>query len=110
MEHIVEFAIGIDDQAVIDRVMENAEKSIIGDIKKDVVNKLFSRSYCRNADSKRDPLSDFSEEIVLSVMKEHEDVILQKAAEIVANKIQRSKKYCEARDRIAFEMNGGGEA
>lgn len=45
MEHIVQFAIGIDDDAIRERIVANAEKEIIKDLKQDVANKLFEAYY-----------------------------------------------------------------
>ena len=33
MEHIVQFAIGIDDEAIVKRIEENAEKTITKDLR-----------------------------------------------------------------------------
>lgn len=91
MEHIVQFAVGIDDNAIAQRVEESAEKQIIKDIKQDVMNKIF-QSYYRNSDATRkDPLSDFSKGLVESFLNEHKDEILDKAAMHLADKLSRTK-------------------
>lgn len=92
MEHIVQFAIGIDDAAIVKNVAEHAEKEIITDLKQQVTNQLFQAYYYRqNADPEKDPLSEFSKDIILGSFEEHKDVIIQKAAEILADKLARSK-------------------
>ena len=93
MEHIVQFAIGIDDNAIKERVTANAEKEIIKDLKQDVANKLFEGYYWnRNADPKKDPLSDYAKGIIESFLEQHQEEILNKAAIHLADKLARSKK------------------
>ena len=95
MEHIVQFAVGIDDNAIVKNITEHAEKQIINELKQDVANKIFqSSSYYRNAnaDPKTDRLSYFSENIIKEMFKENEQYILDKAAAILADKLARSKK------------------
>ena len=43
MEHIVQFGITIDDQALKDRIEHNATKQIVGTIADDIKEKLFNR-------------------------------------------------------------------
>ena len=95
MEHIVQFAIGIDDNAIVENVSKNAEKEIIKDLKQQVTNRLFySKSYYRrDADPKSDPLSEFAQEIILEFFKENKDIIIENASKIIADKLVRSKAY-----------------
>lgn len=93
MEHIVQFAIGIDDNAIVKHVSENAEKEIINDLKQKVANRIFQRNYySKNADPDRDPLTDFAKGIIASVIEDNKDIIIKKAAEHLADKLARSKK------------------
>ena len=93
MEHIVQFAVGIDDDAIRKIVVANAEKEIIKDLKQDVANKLFEGYYWnQNADPKKDPLSEFSKGIIEKFLKEHQEEILNKAAIHLADKLARTKK------------------
>lgn len=91
MEHIVQFAIGIDDEGIKERITENAEKQIIKDIEQQVINKLFeSRYYNRNADE-NSPLSDYSKRLIESFLEKHKEEIIEKAAVHLAEKLARSK-------------------
>lgn len=93
MEHIVQFAISIDDAAITARVSENAEKEIIKDLKQQVANKLFeSRSYYKkNADPKNDPLSEFTKEIIYAFLEENKNAIIENASKMLAEKLARTK-------------------
>jgi ferritin-like protein len=108
MEHIVQFAISIDDDAIVKKVSENAEKKIIEDLKQQVANKIFEAYYYnRNADPKHDKLSSFSENIVLSFLEANKDELLDKAAALLADRLARSKKGKEILKRLYREKKGG---
>ena len=103
MEHIVQFAIGIDDEGIKERITENAEKQIIKNIEQQVRNKLFESSYYgRNADE-RSPLNDYSKRLIESFLEKHKDEILEKAATHLAEKLVKTKAG------KALLENGGAE-
>lgn len=98
MEHVVQFAVGIDDQRIVNLVEENASKQIIGELKQQVANRIFRSSYYgQNVDPYHDKLSDTSERIVSGFLNENKDIIVQRASEILADKMFRSKTM---RDKI----------
>ena len=45
MEHIVQFGIGIDDEAIRKIIMEKAEKSILDDLKKEIRSDIIHRIF-----------------------------------------------------------------
>ena len=93
MEHIVQFAIGIDDNAIVKKVTENAEREIIDDLKQKVANRVFQHNYYnKNVDPDRDPLSDFAKRIIASAIEDNKDVIIEKAAEHLAKCLAKTKK------------------
>lgn len=55
MEHIVQFAIGIDDEAIRNRVTESAEKQITESIKRDVEGTIFCKEWHNNNVDKKQP-------------------------------------------------------
>lgn len=101
MEHIVQFAVGIDDDSIIKYVQEHARNQIINELKKDVINKMFDGKYINhNADPKRDSLSDFTKDIVLSIIEPYKDVIVEKAAANLADRLVRTKIAKEALEEV----------
>lgn len=98
MEHIIQFAIGVDDDRIVKLVEDNASKQIIGDLKQQVANRIFSAYYCgQNANPSRDKLSDLSVQIVSDFLKDNKDVIVERASELLADKMFKSKTM---RDKI----------
>lgn len=92
MEHIIQFAIGIDDDRIVKLVEDNASKQIIRDIKQQIANRIFSAHYSgQNANPSRDKLSTASEGIVSDFLKDNKDVIVERASEMLADRIFRSK-------------------
>ena len=90
MEHIVQFAIGIDDNAIVKKIEESAEKQIIKSIEKTIRNKLFEVPYYR-ADTEDSHLSDYSRRLVESFLEKNKEELLEKAAVYLAEKLARSK-------------------
>lgn len=91
MEHIVQFAIGIDDEGIKKRITEQAEKQIIGNIEQSVRNKLFVSNYYGGNANEKSPLSAFSERLIENFLEKHKDEILEKTAIHLAGKLVRTK-------------------
>lgn len=87
MEHILQFAISIDDEAIEDRIEQAATRKVAEDIKKAVVANIF------------DKMGGFqvgAERIIRDVLNEHKQEIIDKAADIVSFSIKKSKNYRNA--------------
>ena len=96
MEHVIQFAVGIDDDRIVNLVEENARKQIIGELKQQVANRIFSANYYdKNADPSRDQLSEASVQIVSDFLKANKDTIVERASEILADKMFKSKTIRE---------------
>lgn len=96
MEHVIQFAVGIDDDRIVSLVEENASKQIIGELKQQVANRIFSSNYYgKNADPSRDQLSEASVKIVSDFLKDNKDNIVERASEILADKMFKSKTIRE---------------
>jgi hypothetical protein len=102
MEHIVQFAVGIDDKAIVDVVMKNAPKEIIDALKQQVADRLFAGyyRYSQHADPNRDPISNFTKGILEEFLNENKDIIIEKAAQNLAERLVRTKKGKEILDDI----------
>ena len=96
MEHIVQFAVGIDDEGIRKRIIETSEKQIIDrlyeECKSAVIRK--SRRYWNfeNKDEKiKIVLNDLVFEAVDKMVTEHKDEIIDNASKILADRIGRTK-------------------
>lgn len=90
MEHIVQFAVSIDDAAIEKSVMEHAEEKIIKEIKQQIMDNIFDREWSRHA-SEKSPLSDFSKRILEEWLSQHKDHIIEEAAKYLADRLLRTK-------------------
>ena len=90
MEHIVQFAISIDDQTITERIEKNAEKEIIKHIEQQVRNGLFESYYSRDADEKRG-LNEYSKRLVENFLEKYKEEILEKTAIHLADKLVKTK-------------------
>ena len=101
MEHIVQFGIGIDDEAIRKIIMEKAEKSITQDLMKqirtDIDNQIFVIDHgWYGKDHKRVGLQDWVNDLVVKLLEDHKTEIIERASEKLANKLSRTKAVKEA--------------
>ena len=95
MEHIVQFAIGIDDEAIRKRIEEHSVENIEKELKQYVVNRIF-HTYRSNADPENDPISEFAKNIIKEAMNGYRDEIIQRAAELLVDSYKRTKAWKES--------------
>lgn len=93
MEHIVQFAIGIDDKAIQNRIEEYAYRDVLDKLAKNAVDSVFAHT---NAYSRENMWKTLMEDALRSFLEERKDEIIDKAANMLAVRFQRTKKYREA--------------
>jgi molybdenum-dependent DNA-binding transcriptional regulator ModE len=89
MEHIVQFAIGIDDETIKQKIEEKAEKEIIQNIEKSIRNNLFNTSYYGRGNETS--LTAYSTRLIENFLEKHKEEILEKTAVYLAEKLVRTK-------------------
>lgn len=102
MEHIVQFAIGIDDKAIQNRIEEYAYRDVLDKLAKNAVDSVFAHT---NAYSRENMWKTLMEDALHSFLEERKDEIIDKAAHMLADRFQRTKKYREAMG-TAIEKEG----
>lgn len=103
MEHIVQFAIGIDDKGIKERIEKSAEKQIIERLYHDI-----ARSLTGNTRWTEYPISSefegtfrrVAKEAVDNVVNQNKDEIIKEAAIILADRIFRTKAAKETLKNI----------
>lgn len=95
MEHIVQFAIGIDDEAITNKINETAERQIIAQIKKDVEGVLFSKALYSESIDKGNPKGWLIAE-VQNIIAANKDLIIDKAVQELAKNMMKTKAVKEA--------------
>lgn len=101
MEHIVQFAIGIDDEAIRNRVVDTAEKVIIDNIANDVKLMMFARDGWSGK-----PSTNFNvkmEKKIDELVQSNRDEIVDRAAVYLADKLARSKAVREKITKMMLE-------
>lgn len=99
MEHIVQFAINIDDKTIQNRIEEHAYTDVLNKLTKEAVDSVFAHSSAYSRDSM---WKTMMEHALQRFIEERKDEIIDKAANMLADRFQRTKKYREAmRDAIA---------
>lgn len=92
MEHILQFGINIDDNAIIETVKRNAERAIIDMLKREVENAIFDSRYTygRTRDA-RSTFSNLTQDVLNDFLNANREVILDRASTVLADKLARSK-------------------
>lgn len=102
MEHIVQFAIGIDDKAIQNRIEEYAYRDVLDKLAKNAVDSVFAYT---NTYSRDIMWKTLMEDALQSFLEERKDEIIDKAANMLADRFQRTKKYREAMGAV-IEKDG----
>lgn len=93
MEHIVQFAIGIDDKAIQNRIEEHAYADVLAKLTKNAVDSVFAHT---SAYSRNIMWQNLLGAALQSFLEERKDEIIDDAAKMLADRFQRTKKYREA--------------
>lgn len=106
-EHIINIAVGIDDDAIRKAVIDGAEKKIICDIKEDILKHLFMSKYYSYSAVDRDHrtgavtvsrdaiLNELAMNIVKETIEGCKEDIIDRAAKEIAESYKRSKAFKE---------------
>lgn len=98
MEHIVQFGIGIDDEAIKNAICKNAEKTITENIQKKIEQTIFVKDYYGRATKNR--FNGVAEDLLMEWMDQHKDEIIQQAAKLITDRIARTKAVKNAMNDV----------
>lgn len=93
MEHIVQFAINIDDKTIQNRIEEHAYTDVLNKLAKEAMDTVFAHT---NAYSRENMWKTVLVGALQRFLEERKDEIIDKAANMLADRFQRTKKYREA--------------
>ena len=102
MEHLVQFMIGIDDDAIKKRITESAEKQIVEGLKAKYESEIehqifkFDRDRWNGNKEFKVGLQPWVEDLVVKLLDKHQDEIIERAADRLADKLSRTKAIKEA--------------
>lgn len=100
MEHIIQFAVSVEDDKIVKRIEENAEKTIIERLQKEVSSILFSRGYYGMPSNNS---SEFVKAYLEEFLKDHKDEIIKSAGEYLSERLMKTKA---AKELIEELKNG----
>ncbi len=100
MEHIVQFAIGIDDNAIKKNLEESAVKQITKNIQADVETAMFNSrynyGYRQQTDVDKNSPKEWVVEMVKDVIEANKDQIIEAAVAELAKNMAKTKAVKEA--------------
>ncbi len=103
MEHILQFGINIDDERIKSTIEAKAEKIVNEIVKKDIIEALTGNRDNSTWDYSR-KLQNLVNDTIEKFCDEHKDVIINLAADRLAEKLARTKAVKEATERVLREM------
>ena len=95
----VPIVIGVDEEAIAREVKENVESQVVAKILDEVKKQMFNPRYIRNGDGEAytdpEPLRYMIKAEIHDILNKHQDLIIKEAAEILADKLARTKAVKE---------------
>lgn len=101
MQHVFQVAIHMDDENIIKNVSKSAEEAIIKDLKKEVGDQIFHRSYYG---SRIDGMTDWAAEQFRKFLDDNKEEIISRAAADLGTRLARSKAGKEILENLKEEM------
>lgn len=103
MEHIVQFAISIDDEAIKRRVEHNLMSALVAELRHDVMNALSEKGNTTAYEYKRlinQLISEKTEELFSTI----KDDIITTTSTMLSNKLAKTKKVTEAVNKLLGDI------
>lgn len=94
MEHILQFAVSIDDETIKRNVEESAVNQVASELAKQVLTK---RAYSTTV------LNDVGRELIVAAFATYKEQIIAEAAKLLADSVKRSKAFKDAKDKMLEE-------
>ena len=93
MEHIIQFGITIDDDAIKKNIERSAETKLVEDLKRDIRDTVFGGKWSSG-------LSYKVEDVIRETVTQYKDEIIKNATDQLVESMKRSKKYKEALAKV----------
>ena len=103
MEHILQFAVNIDDEAIVRRIEENAEKTITRELRAKVGSLMFGVGY---RGEELDNITGWTESVFRKYLDEHKEEIVRLAAKFLAERLAKSKAAREMLNDVVKTAEG----
>lgn len=101
MEHIMQFAINIDDKTIQKRLEDNAYDDVVERIYKEAIDNLeFPRKYVINGVKRCIDWDSVVSERIFRFLENHKDEIIDAAAEKLTKSIRNSKAFKERKTQV----------
>lgn len=96
MEHLIQFAVSIDDDAIIRKVVDQATKQVVDEMTKECRRELgLASTYYRN--------SEFIDKVVNPIIQQFKEPIVEQASKLLAEKASRQKWYQRGMSEAVFD-------
>lgn len=103
MEHIVQFGINIDDEAIKKVIADNVMKQVAGEIKHDCMKELVGSGNVSNYDYKH-KIKEITNENIQNFFEENKETIIEIASDKLTEKLVKTKAVREAVSKSIEEL------
>lgn len=101
----VPVTIGVDEEAIANSIKQNVEAQVVRNITDEVKKVIYGTTYYGRIDEKDlEPLRNMVKAQVQTIIRDRDDEIVKLAAEILADKLSRSKAVKEAAAEVAKKV------
>lgn len=103
MEHILQFGVSIDDEAIKKSVIDNVTRNVSEKLEEDIDKILQGNPY--SYWNRKDAIEERIRNITGEFCEEHKEEIIDKCAVLLCEKLIRTKKVKEMLDATLTEIN-----
>ena len=105
MQHIVNVAFDFDDEKVKASIENQVHKEVIDNITNEIKQNMYRKQWGGYDKDNPEPLKNMIEKNVKDILEEHKEMIIEIAANKLADSLKRSKAVKEAVGHVLDEAN-----
>ena len=100
----VPVVIGVDEEKIAKEVEKDAKNQVIKAIQEQIMEVMFEKPYWSSEHVSDEPLREMVKDEIRKFMVDKENIIIDKAAELLAYRLVRTKKVREKVDEVMDEV------
>lgn len=100
----VPVVIGVDEERIAQQIEADAKKQALKAIEERIMDVMFEKPYYNSKHRSDEPLREMVKDEIRKFMESKEDIIIDKAAELLADRLVRTKKVREKVDEVMDEV------
>lgn len=99
MEHIIQFGITVDDEEIKRMISQKASEQVVKEVRKELKIDTYNSSY----------VTRICNEEITNIMLEHKDEIIERTAQLLVERLYRTKQVKERVAQVLDDVMGGAK-